>query len=108
MDGHPRSGLAPGGTELGLQAASLALPLVATMAAQEELAREALVIDYQNLRLLHHHGESWTPMRPRPDHDSAASDPERTMLRHGVVFRCEMCDEEVIVQPGSEGRGEPR
>jgi hypothetical protein len=58
------------------------------------------MIDYSLFTLTHRHGDEWVELRPEA-HDAAELDPERGWLRHGRLFRCRACDEEVMVVPSS-------
>jgi hypothetical protein len=78
---------ASGGTELGLQAGSLT-----------HCSREAVVIEYEALRLVHRHGDDWVAMARRDLDEVAQHDIERSLLRGAQVFRCASCDEKVAVQ----------
>jgi hypothetical protein len=61
------------------------------------------VIDYENLKLLHSHGDKWLPMtRTQPDdhHGPAEHDPERAF--GGWIYRCITCDELIAVEAPPE------
>ncbi|HEY6057924.1 MAG TPA: hypothetical protein VIV06_07815 [Candidatus Limnocylindrales bacterium] len=61
------------------------------------------------VRLLHRHGDSWTRLNPVEHHSPADHDPERDWSRRGRLFRCDSCDEEVLIVPeGAERPIEPR
>lgn len=69
------------------------------------------MLNFQALRLLHHHGEDkYTAMT---EHTAESHDPERGLLRGELrgarIFRCEVCSDEVLVMPptGSTGEAEP-
>jgi hypothetical protein len=65
------------------------------------------VIDYENLKLLHRHGDEWLPMTatPRDDHHgSAEHDPERAF--GGWIYSCTTCDDSIAIQPPEERRSE--
>jgi len=66
------------------------------------------VIDYQNFKLTHQHGDQWLPMVPDRPVDPAGEDPERALLRHGVSYRCIQCDQGVTLVPTEDGHAEPR
>jgi hypothetical protein len=57
------------------------------------------MIDYSLFKLMHRHGDVWVELKPQEPHDAAEVDPERGWLRHGRLFRCRSCDEEVMVVP---------
>ena len=77
-------GLRTGGTELGLQAASLAY--------------DPTMLSYEALQMVHRHGDEWAPMETR-EHGDTVADLERTLMKgsHARVFWCPQCDEEVAV-----------
>jgi hypothetical protein len=53
--------------------------------------------DLRSLELLHRHSDDeWHPMREV--HDSAATDPERSWLHGGRIFKCSQCESEVLVR----------
>jgi hypothetical protein len=122
MDGHPRPGFGSSGTELGLQAASLAYHRPATpprsgLARERRMsptrrrrlgarpiARGTDVIDYETFKLMHQHADGWHEMQSRPVLDSASDDIERQVLKHGLTFRCSACDQEVVIAPPDEDR----
>jgi hypothetical protein len=96
-------------TELGLQAASLTNfcfrrtdTLVRCASHVPVLARSApRMINYSALELLHRHDDGSAV--PMTEHGLEEHDPERALLR-GIrrgarLFRCEVCADEVIVQP---------
>ena len=58
-----------------------------------------MAIDYQNLRLMHLHGDERVPMHEREHHDAADHDPEGGWAPGATIFRCSRCDEEVVVMP---------
>lgn len=55
------------------------------------------MFDYQNLRLFHQHGSEWGELRPKEAHDAADRDPEQGYGEHPRFFRCDQCDEDVMV-----------
>jgi hypothetical protein len=62
------------------------------------------MIDYENLKLLHRHGDEWLPMtvsRADDHHDAAAHDPERAAF-HGWIYHCSTCEDEVAIQSQPE------
>ena len=64
------------------------------------------MFDYQTVRLLHHHGnQDWVAMSPATDHDPAFHDPERAWLEGATIYKCNECDEKVIIAPPDD-RGE--
>jgi hypothetical protein len=76
------------GTELGLQVVSLT----------QFAAREGSMFDYQNLKLMHYHGDEVATMSETTSHhDPASHDAEHEMGWYRRVFHCNTCDEEVIV-----------
>jgi hypothetical protein len=50
------------------------------------------------IRLMHLHGDTPHPMRPRDPHDLAGLDPEREWAKHGRVWACD-CGDVVTVVP---------
>jgi hypothetical protein len=64
------------------------------------------VIDYENLKLLHRHGDDWLPMTPtRSDdhHGTAEHDPERAAFG-GWIYSCSTCEDEILIAPGLSER----
>jgi hypothetical protein len=58
------------------------------------------------LRLNHRHGDAWHPMVEVPGmHDRPEQDLERSW-RRGRIFRCEECQEEILVESGAQGSGQ--
>jgi hypothetical protein len=54
--------------------------------------------DYQNLKLMHYHGDEAASMSESTSHHDAAShDAEHGVGWYRRIFRCDTCDEEVIV-----------
>jgi hypothetical protein len=109
MDGHPRSGFGPSGTELGLQAASLTNTAIRALSgppydvANHEVDVEgAVVIDWENLKLTHRHGDTWVPMERQEHPDAADLDLERGLVKDAVVYQCGFCDYGVRVEPSGE------
>jgi len=67
------------------------------------------MINYSALEVLHRHDDG--SAYPMTEHGVDEHDPERALLR-GVrrgarIFRCEVCADEVIVQPQSEDNEQP-
>ncbi len=57
------------------------------------------MIDYQNMKLMHYHGDEAAAMSETTSHHDAAShDLEQGVGWHRRIFRCNTCDEEVIVE----------
>lgn len=65
------------------------------------------MIDYQNLRLFHQHGSDWGELRPREPHDAADLDPEHRYGAHPRFFRCDRCEEEILVVEADQAPGDP-
>jgi len=64
------------------------------------------MINFQALRLMHRHGgDDYALMPEAREHGSADHDPERGWIRAARIFRCEGCDEEVIVVPPDDEPG---
>ena len=63
------------------------------------------MIDYQNLRLFHDHGGEWGELRRTEPHDAADLDPEKGYGEHPTFFRCDRCDEDVLVTTGDPRSG---
>lgn len=71
------------------------------------------MIDYDLVKLMHRHGDSWASLEPldrrapTDDVSSAALDPERSPERWTRIYRCASCAEEFAVgtgdPPASEG-----
>jgi hypothetical protein len=65
-----------------------------------------LVIDYDLVRLMHRHGDSWESLEliegdgPGGKHGSAAHDPERSPDRWARIYRCSTCAEEFAIGTG--------
>jgi hypothetical protein len=55
------------------------------------------------VQLRHLHGDVAEPMVRRQHHDPVDHDLERVLARGGQIWRCERCQDEVIVVPDSEG-----
>jgi hypothetical protein len=54
-------------------------------------------------QLYHLHGGDLVPMSERDHHDPADHDIERALARGARVFRCDRCEEEILlVPPGDE------
>jgi hypothetical protein len=67
------------------------------------------MINYSALELLHRHDDGSAARMT--EHNLEEHDPEREMLR-GIrrgarLFRCEVCSDEVILQPAPETTEEP-
>jgi hypothetical protein len=101
-----------GGTELGLQAASLTLPARAgssllrcapRTSSREEWPR---MLNFQAIRLMHNHGNGEYIDMVERDHDAADHDPERAWLRGARIFKCRTCSEEVVVVPPGQEPGD--
>lgn len=61
------------------------------------------MFDYRDLQIFHDHGPEHVPFRPHHEaHDAAELDPERSWQKHGVVFKCERCEEQIRVSPVDE------
>ncbi len=57
--------------------------------------------DYRDLQIFHDHGDERVAFHREP-HDPAELDPERSWQKHGVVFKCDRCEEKVRVLPVDE------
>jgi len=57
------------------------------------------MIDYENYRIIHQHGNDWAEFHPRKHHDASDHDPERDWDKGARIFRCESCDEEIRIVP---------
>jgi hypothetical protein len=57
------------------------------------------MIDYQNFKLIHLHGDERFPMTEAAPLDAADLDPERAWARGERVFRCSGCDGAILVVP---------
>jgi hypothetical protein len=60
------------------------------------------MIEYQNFKLMHLHGDDRFPMTEAAPLDAADLDPERAWAHGERVFRCTGCDGQIVVVP--EGR----
>src|SRR5258706_11248307 len=94
-------------TPLGIQAASLTTVRGAAVAvgwwpATHSLLGGAVVIDWENLKLTHRHGDTWVPMERQEHPDAADLDLERGLVRDEVVYRCDFCDFGVKIEPQGE------
>lgn len=49
-------------------------------------------------RLMHRHGDEWVELSPVADHSPDSRDPERRLLHGERAYRCNECDEEVILK----------
>ena len=61
------------------------------------------MIDYENLKLLHRHGDEWLPMNRTPaddHHGPAEHDPERAF--GSWVYSCTTCDDAIAIQAPPE------
>jgi hypothetical protein len=55
------------------------------------------MLGFDQLTLLHRHGDDWLPMEEVPHPSAADYDPERRLLRGERVFRCSACEDEVRI-----------
>lgn len=60
------------------------------------------MLNVNNLRVLHRHGDDWIPMESAEHTSPAAHDPERRILRGQRIYRCASCDEEVLIGEAAE------
>ena len=60
------------------------------------------MIDWENLKLTHRHGDTWVPMERQDHPDVADLDLERGLVRDEVVYRCDFCDFGVKIEPQGE------
>lgn len=58
------------------------------------------MFDFENLKLLHSHGDELVPMveKTGDHHDAASHDAERDISWYRRVFRCTTCDEDVVLE----------
>lgn len=54
------------------------------------------MLGFDQLTLLHRHGDDWRPMEEVP-HSAVDHDPERRLLRGERLFRCSACEDEVRI-----------
>lgn len=57
------------------------------------------MLGFDQLTLLHRHGDEWVPMEEVKQNATTAADydPERRLLRGERVFRCSACEDEVRI-----------
>jgi hypothetical protein len=56
------------------------------------------VITFEQMTLLHRHGDDWQELRP--EHNSPDDhDVERRILRGAKLYRCSECDLEILAVP---------
>lgn len=62
------------------------------------------MFDYQTVKMLHRHGgDDWVPMSEGSDHSPVAHDPERAWLKGARIFKCDRCDDQVVIaDPGAD------
>jgi hypothetical protein len=63
------------------------------------------MLGFDQLTLLHRHGDEWLPMEEVRPSSVTDLDPERRLLRGERVFRCSACEDEVRIGDaiGDEG-----
>lgn len=65
------------------------------------------MLDFQAIRLLHRHGDGeYAPMTERAENSAAAADPERMWKSGTRIFACDMCSDEIVVEPAADTTGE--
>jgi hypothetical protein len=55
-------------------------------------------MDNRDFRILHPHDNEWVTMSRKP-HDAADLDVERKWGAGAVLYKCDRCDEGIIIQP---------
>jgi hypothetical protein len=55
------------------------------------------LLGFDQLTLLHRHGDEWLPMEEVKPSSVDDLDPERRLLRGERVFRCTACEDEVRI-----------
>ena len=60
------------------------------------------MIDWENLKLTHRHGDTWVPMERQEHPDAADLDLERALVKDAVVYQCSSCEYGVRVEPNGE------
>jgi hypothetical protein len=113
MDGHRRAASAVRAQNSAYrprsltQITSIRVLCADTLRSQGSMFRGVGVFDYQTIKLLHRHGnDDYAPMTEASEHNSASHDPERSWLRSARIFRCDRCDDEVVITPAAEPKGE--
>jgi len=57
-------------------------------------------MDYDTFRIVHPHGDGWAEFRSVEHHDSTAHDEERSWIKRGArIFKCSVCDDQIVVIP---------
>lgn len=57
------------------------------------------MLNFEQLALLHRHGDDWTELRPAEHTTPDDHDLERRLLRGDKLFRCTECDLEILAVP---------
>ncbi len=65
------------------------------------------MIDYQNFKILHPHGHGWVEMH-QEHHDPAQHDPEREWAKGARTFKCDTCEERIVIIPPNDFEPEER
>ena len=61
------------------------------------------MLNFEQLTLLHRHGDDWRPMEPAGrDATPEDSDVERRLLRGEKLYRCNSCELEIMAVPPDE------
>ena len=55
-------------------------------------------LDSPLYRMGHLHGSRWVTLKPDEQHNPSEDDPSGPFA-NGIVFRCEECDERVVIAP---------
>ena len=56
------------------------------------------MLNFQAARLMHRHEDKWVEMSPVAEQSADSLDPERRLVHAARVYRCDTCDEEVLVE----------
>lgn len=63
-------------------------------------SQEAHVLSFNQLTLLHRHGDDWRPLESvGGDHSIEDHDLERRLLRGEKLYRCTECELEILAVP---------
>lgn len=60
--------------------------------------RGAEALDHPLYRIAHLHGSEWVTLRPEEQHSPSQDEPARPWA-DATIYRCEKCEERVIVAP---------
>jgi hypothetical protein len=60
------------------------------------------VLNFEQIALLHRHGNDWAELKPAEHMTPDDHDLERRLLRGEKLFRCVDCDLEIVAVPPDE------